>query len=147
MEQLEAPFNLPIIRGIFTAESQQVQAMAHNSYYRPLMFFVIKISILTSVYYYFSIQINLFADQADIVTASAYSAAYAVIVLAIMLLFRWNGFFTRLLAGLIGITALGAVIGLHILTQGFINSTFIGIYFSIFALAILLGYVVLFKKG
>ena len=120
--------------------------MAHNSYYRPLMFFVVKISILTSVYYYFSAQINFFAEKANLAMASAYSAAYAGIVLLIMILFRWNGFFTRLLAGLFGIAALGAVIGLYILKLGFINGAFIGIYLAIFTLAIMLGYVVLFKK-
>ena len=121
--------------------------MAHNSYYRPLMFFVVKISILTSIYYYFSQQINSFAEKGDLMMTSTYSGIYAGIVLAIMLTFRWNGFFTRLLAGLIGIAALGAVIGLYILTNGFINATFIGIYSAIFALAIILGYFVLFKKG
>ncbi|VAW79211.1 hypothetical protein MNBD_GAMMA12-427 [hydrothermal vent metagenome] len=114
--------------------------------YKALIFFVIKISFLVGIYYYFSGQINSYAIKPDFMMASAFSGGYAAVILLIILTFRWSGFFSRILAGLCATAALGLVIGLHILYNGFDKIAFISTYLGIVFLAILLGYAILFKK-
>ncbi len=120
--------------------------MAKSEGYKAIMFFVIKISFLVGIYYYFSGQINFYANKPNFMMASYFSGGYAVVISLIILMFRWSGFFSRLLAGLSAIAALGLVIGLHIVNSGFDKVAFISTYFGIMFVSILLGYAILFRK-
>jgi len=120
--------------------------MANIDSYKSIMFFVIKISFLVGIYYYFSDQINFYANASDWIKATAYSGVYAGVILVLILLFRWSGFFARLLAGLSGIAALAAVVGLHIYNHGFGNVAFIGAYCGILFVSVMVGYMLLYKK-
>ncbi len=120
--------------------------MSDANAYKPIMFFVIKISFLAGVYYYFSDQINIYASTPDLVMAVIYTAAYAGVILLLLLMFRWSGFISRVLAGFGGVAALSIVIGLYLVNNGFSNIAFIGSYIGILTLTILLGYTLLFKK-
>ena len=120
--------------------------MAHRSYYKPVLFFMVKTALLAGIYYYFSEQIHFFAYAADTPLAVAYAGGFAALVLLLLISFRWSGLVSRILAGLIALAMLCAIIVLYIKNRGLLNIGFIISYIAIVLSAAVIGHIILFRK-
>ena len=121
--------------------------MPSRDSYKSVMIFIVKIVFLVSGYYYFSEQINAYADKQDLRNAAIYSGAYAGMVLVLLLLFRWSHLLARVLAGILGFIAYSSVLALYILNKGTDYTAFIATYSGILLLTVIVGYAILYKKS
>lgn len=119
--------------------------MANRETRKNILFMAIKIAVLAAGWYFFTDRILKFAAANEMKSVAIYSGIFAAIVLVMMLMFRWSGFFARVFAAALGIAALASILVKHV-TAGVTVTAFIGIYSGILILTLIAAYFILFRK-
>ena len=78
-------------------------------------------------------------------TAATFAAIFAGIVLVLMIMFRWSGFISRVIALVIGLGVFSSVLVMHIINNPTMSTTFVMIYGGFIAVILLLSILILFK--
>jgi len=107
--------------------------------------FIVKILVLGGGHYYFSSRIFHALEQNDIQGAAVYSTIFAGVVLLLLIMFRWSGFFSRLIAAIIGVGVFASILAMHYMVDAPVNTTFVMLYGAITLVSIILSFFILFK--
>ncbi len=118
---------------------------ANKDSLKSIAYFIIKISALAYGHYYFSKRILAAVNINNMQSAASYSVLFAGVVLLLLIMFRWSGFFSRLIAAGIGICVFASILVMHALGEQEMNTVFGLIYVSITVVTVALTYFILFR--